>query len=148
MSIGPFAYLLPTYIIHHLDSLIFVFACRWVPDFSLSKASQAFRYIEEYAANLINQPWRQEYRSIRQARSLSQTGGIYFFGFLLVSRSVVDTDPSVPYVFGSPGAGSIGQRSGSGSFYYQAKIVRKTLIPSVLSNLSLFTSKLNFFFEK
>jgi hypothetical protein len=31
------------------------------------KAAQAFRYIEQYAANLINQPWRQEYRTIRQA---------------------------------------------------------------------------------
>jgi hypothetical protein len=38
------------------------------------------------------------------------------------------------YVFGSPGFGSISQRygSGSGSFYHQAKIVRKTLIPTVL----------------
>jgi hypothetical protein len=30
------------------------------------------------------------------------------------------------YVFGPPGSGS-----GSGSFYHQAKIVRKTLIPAV-----------------
>ncbi len=36
--------------------------------------------------------------------------------------SVVDPDP---YVFGPP-------RSGSGSFYHHAKIVRKTLIPTIL----------------
>ena len=48
--------------------------------------------------------------------------------------------PSDPYVFGSPGSGSISQRfgsksgsgSGSGSFYHQAKIVRKTLFPTAL----------------
>ncbi len=47
---------------------------------------------------------------------------------ILVS-SVADPDsnpdPSDPYVFGPPG-------SGSGSLYHQAKIVRKTLIPTVL----------------
>jgi hypothetical protein len=43
-----------------------------------------------------------------------------------------------PYVFGPPGSGSgtgsISERyeSGSGSFYHQAKIVRKTLISTVL----------------
>ncbi len=48
---------------------------------------------------------------------------------------VADPDP---YVFGPPGSGSTSistrYRSGSdsGSFYHQAKIVRKTLIPSVL----------------
>jgi hypothetical protein len=45
-------------------------------------------------------------------------------------------DPPDPHVFGPPG--STGQRYGSGSgsrsgsFYHQAKIVRKTLIPTVL----------------
>jgi hypothetical protein len=47
-----------------------------------------------------------------------------------------DPDPSDPYVFGplGNGFGSISQRdeSGSVSFYHQAKIVRKTLIPTVL----------------
>jgi hypothetical protein len=37
---------------------------------------------------------------------------------------------SYPYVFGRPG--SVSQRYGSGSFYHKAKIVRKTLIPTVL----------------
>ncbi len=44
-------------------------------------------------------------------------------------------DPSDPYVFGPPGSGSgfgsiiQGYESRSGSFYHQAKIVRKTLTP-------------------
>ncbi len=48
-----------------------------------------------------------------------------------------DPDPPDPHVFGPPGSGSgsTGQRygsgSGSGSFYHHAKIVRKTLIPSI-----------------
>jgi len=39
---------------------------RWISDFSLSKAAEAFQCIEKYAANLINQPWRVEYRTIKQ----------------------------------------------------------------------------------
>ncbi len=50
--------------------------------------------------------------------------------------SVGDLNPDQldQYVFGPPGSesGSISQRYGSGSFYHQAKIVRKTLIPTVL----------------
>jgi hypothetical protein len=41
-------------------------------------------------------------------------------------------DPSDPYFFGPPGSGSISQRYGSGSFYRQAKIVRKTMISTAL----------------
>lgn len=41
-------------------------SAKWKPDFSLVKAAQAFRAIEQYAANLINQPWRQEFWNIRQ----------------------------------------------------------------------------------
>jgi len=41
-------------------------SAKWKPDFSLVKAANAFRAIEQYAANLINQPWRQEFWSIRQ----------------------------------------------------------------------------------
>ena len=33
-------------------------SAKWKPDFSLVKAANAFRAIEQYAANLINQPWR------------------------------------------------------------------------------------------
>jgi hypothetical protein len=44
--------------------------------------------------------------------------------------SFADPDPSDPYVFWPPGSGSGSQRYGSGSFY-QAKILRKTLITTV-----------------
>jgi hypothetical protein len=42
-----------------------------------------------------------------------------------------DPDPPDSHVFGPPGSESTSQRYGSGSgfFYHQAKIVRKTLIP-------------------
>ncbi len=61
----------------------------------------------------------------------------------VVIGSVVDpdlSDPSDPHVFGPPGSGSTSQRYGSGSgsgsgsrsFYHHAKIVRKTLIPTIL----------------
>jgi hypothetical protein len=48
--------------------------------------------------------------------------------------SVSDPNPDPPdsHVFGSPGSGSIIQSFGSGSFYNSAKIVRKTLISTVL----------------
>ncbi len=47
-------------------------------------------------------------------------------------------DPADPHVFGPPGSKSVSQRYGSGSgsasgsCYHQAKIVRKTLIATVL----------------
>jgi hypothetical protein len=51
----------------------------------------------------------------------------------------VDPDPEhckKMDVFGPPGSGSTSQRygsgSGSGTFYYNAKIVRKTLIPTIV----------------
>jgi hypothetical protein len=50
---------------------------------------------------------------------------------LSVSLSSV-ADPPDPYVFGPPG-----------SFYYQAKMVRKTLIPAVLGLLDDFLSLKN-----
>jgi hypothetical protein len=40
-------------------------------------------------------------------------------------------DPN-QHVFGPPGSGSTSQRYGSGSFYHHAKIVKKTLIPTIL----------------
>ncbi len=45
-----------------------------------------------------------------------------------------DPDPPDPHVVGPPGSGcgSTSQRYGSGSFFYHAKIVRKTLIPTIL----------------
>jgi hypothetical protein len=57
--------------------------------------------------------------------------------FYLVLNSVPDPDPEAqkhvdPHVFGPPGSGSTSQMYGSGSFYHHAKLVRKTLIPTVL----------------
>ncbi len=57
---------------------------------------------------------------------------------IIILGSVADPDPPDPHVFGPPGSGSTCQRygsgscSGSGSFYHHAKIVRKTLIPTIL----------------
>ncbi len=61
----------------------------------------------------------------------------------MVKTSVPDPDPQV---YGPPGSGSISQRygSGSGSFYHQAKIVWKTLIPTVLWLLLDFLSLKNY----
>jgi hypothetical protein len=50
--------------------------------------------------------------------------------FLTSLDSVADLDPDV---FEPPGSGFTSERYGSGPFYHQAKIVRKTLIPTVLS---------------
>ncbi len=60
-----------------------------------------------------------------------------------LSDSVPNPDPPDPHASGSPGSGSINQRYGSGSFYYHAKIVRKTLIPTVLWPLLDFFSLKN-----
>jgi hypothetical protein len=45
-----------------------------------------------------------------------------------------DQDPLDPRVFWPPGSGSTSQKygSGSGSFYHHAKIIRKTLNPTIL----------------
>ena len=40
-------------------------SARWIPNFSALKAASAFEAIEKYAANLINQPWRKEYKIIK-----------------------------------------------------------------------------------
>jgi hypothetical protein len=51
--------------------------------------------------------------------------------------SVADPDP---HVFGPPGSGAISQTqrygSGSGSIYHQAKVVRKTLIPTICDSFN------------
>jgi hypothetical protein len=61
-------------------------------------------------------------------------------GEIYVISSVPDPnpDPPDPRVFWPPGSGSTSQRygsgsdSGSGSFYHHAKIIRKTLNPTIL----------------
>jgi hypothetical protein len=61
---------------------------------------------------------------------LSRETGLLVFNNIPASVPDPDPDPPDPYVFGPPG---------SGSFYHQAKRVRKTLIPAVflLDYLSL-----------
>jgi hypothetical protein len=72
--------------------------------------------------------------------------------FFSLTSSVPDSnpnpDPPDPHVFGPPGSGPIGQRYGSGSgsesgsFYHQAKIVRKILIFSCfVTSFGLFILK-------
>ncbi len=67
------------------------------------------------------------YRPPRQAHRLAES----IPGFL--KSGVADPDPPDPHVFGPSGSGSTSQRygSGSGSFDHHAKIVRKTLIPTI-----------------
>jgi hypothetical protein len=43
----------------------------------------------------------------------------------------ISPDPD-PRVFWPPGSGSTSQKYGSGSFYHHAKIIRKTLNPTIL----------------
>ncbi len=50
----------------------------------------------------------------------------------IITGSVPDPDPPDPRVFWPPGSGSTSQRYGSGSFYHHAKIIRKTLNPTIL----------------
>ncbi len=71
---------------------------------------------------------------------------LFFSVFCTLSSSVADPDPNPdpdtpdPHVFGPPGSGSnsqlygsgSGSCSGSGSFYHHTKIVRETLIPTIL----------------
>ena len=45
-------------------------SARWIPNFSALKAASAFEAIEKYAANLINQPWRKEFKEIKVSPDL------------------------------------------------------------------------------
>ncbi len=78
---------------------------------------------------------------------LSSFWAVFHIWVLGLIFSIV-ADPDLdPYVFWPPGSGSISRRyvigSGSGSFYHQAKIVSKTLIPTVLWLLYDFLSLKN-----
>ena len=44
-------------------------SAKYVQDFSALKAAQAFQDLEKYAANLINKPWRHEFREIKVKRT-------------------------------------------------------------------------------
>ncbi len=61
-----------------------------------------------------------------------------FMRWLTINVADLDPNPDPdPHVFGpcGSGSGSTSQRYGSGSFYYKAKIVKKTLISTVLWRL-------------
>ncbi len=60
----------------------------------------------------------------------------------VLTSTVADPEPD-PYIFGPLGSGSVCQMYGSGSFYHQAKIVRKTSILTVLLLLFDFLSLKN-----
>jgi hypothetical protein len=69
---------------------------------------------------------------------------IVFFSLI---TSVADTDPDTqdPFVFvGPPESGSLSTTYGSGSFYHQAKLVRKTLILTVFCHFDNFLSLKNY----
>ncbi len=88
-------------------------------------------------SNACNSYWRfATLQNLKKSSDLSLSqGNRHGSGTLL--DSVADPDPD-PHVFGPHGSGYISQRygsgsdSGSGSFYHHAKIVRKTLIPTIL----------------
>ena len=40
-------------------------SAKWIKEFSAIKASQAFKALEQYAAHLLNQPWRKEFKEIK-----------------------------------------------------------------------------------
>ncbi len=75
-----------------------------------------------------------------------KNSGVFYSFTGFVHNIVADPDPPDPpdpHVFGPPGSGSTSQTqrygSGSGSFYHHAKIVRKTLIPTICDSFWLFT---------
>jgi hypothetical protein len=81
--------------------------------------------------------WEEDNSNISDNEEEVEEGGVENG----VEVSVADPDPPYPHVFGPPGSGSTSMRYGSGStsmrygsgsFYYHAKIVRKTLIFTIL----------------
>ncbi len=90
-------------------------------------------------------PWSFSGKKCGQAASslpLAWKSVDYFIIYSSVADPNPNPDPSDPYVFGPPGSGSSSQRhsSCSGSFFHQAKKIRKTLIPTVVLLLFGFLS--------
>jgi len=75
----------------------------------------------------------KEFQHPAMQTKIQQHFGGFFHQINVPPPSVADRIPD-PHVFGPPGIGSVSLRyvSGSGSFYQQAKMVRKTLITTVL----------------
>ncbi len=78
------------------------------------------------------QHWPEQVISNSLESDLMNDG--HLLQFLIVKTSVPDPAPPDPHVFGPPG---------SGSFSHQAKIIRKTLIPTILWLLLDFLSLKN-----
>ncbi len=94
----------------------------------------ALRQLKRQEISLL---WRFVICSLHKETSdWDQTMGEFFN----LVNSVADLNPQDPYVFGPQGSGS---GTCSGSFYNQAKIVRKPLIPTVLWLLYDFLSLKN-----
>ncbi len=85
-----------------------------------------------------------EYLHTRQLTYSGPSRRFSVHGLFTLSSSVPDLDPNPdppdPRVFWPPGSGSTSQRyefgsgsgSESGSFYHHAKLIRKTLNPTIL----------------
>jgi hypothetical protein len=69
------------------------------------------------------------FRVLTGGMDFSMEHGCYFILPYIIHSSV--PDPPDPRVFWPPGCGSTSQRYGSGSFYHHAKIIRKTLNPTI-----------------
>ncbi len=97
----------------------------------------------EKSVQTFQSPWTQVMKC-DTPRNRLDTGQVNQASETLHMTSV--PDPPDPHFFRRPGNGSISQRYGSGSgyFYHQPKIVRKTLIPSVLWLLLVFLSLKNY----
>jgi hypothetical protein len=50
---------------NRLTSDVIVESARWTDRFSAVKAAGAFEAVETYASNVINQPWRKEFKEIK-----------------------------------------------------------------------------------
>ncbi len=85
--------------------------------------------------NLFNQLWMLKSMGLQTVSwFFAPTKLANFFRILKTSVPDPNPDPTDPYVFWPPGSGSgsTSQRYGPGSFYHDAKIVRKTLIPTLV----------------
>jgi hypothetical protein len=91
-----------------------------------STPKQSFAQKTDFSGNWLFFQLAKHLFGLNFFRTTFYEDQIYIFE-ISVKSSVAnpDPDPPDPRVFGPPG-------SGSGSFYHHAKIVRKTLIPTIL----------------
>ncbi len=134
--------------------------CTYLPKYLKSRQAKKRRGEEGGCSQFVSK-CQKEVRQARNKRRLLRTRTRIIWPFLkqryknysfsrgrttehiqYTEGSVADPVPD-PYVFGTSGYWSVSQKYGSGSFYHQAKIVRKTLIPNVLWLFSDFLSLKN-----